>query len=262
MSAVEELGGAGPALARLPVPRLRRWPWFTAMLLGGAALLTFVPDVPAWAQWTGYESEPVSHGAAWVDTLRRALTCHGTHFGARHFALNALALAVLGLLVERRRRWCMVLTTALAALAIPFAVSLLEPDLNRYRGASGVASAWLVLVLLDRWRELRSPLTRTGISLCAGAFALKLGWEWVGGEALFAHSASAPFVVVPVAHVAGVAAALFVVVAERLTKHAILAWRRGPVEEPVHAYGLGEVPGGDSLESVGNLGPRKASGLL
>jgi len=96
-----------------------------------------------------YDRVAILHGELW-----RVITGHLTHLGWRHLLLNLLgAILVLGLFgaVFRPRIWC--LGGMLCALGISLTFLLLAPELDWYRGLSGVIHSLLVMGLIGAVRQ-------------------------------------------------------------------------------------------------------------
>jgi hypothetical protein len=100
-------------------------------------------------------------------------------------------------------------TVLLSALLIPAAVWLACPELETYRGLSGVDSALLTLLAVGLLRDGLRPGGRRAVAAASAAvllgFGAKLLYELASGAALFVDAGAAGFVPVPVAHAAGAA---------------------------------------------------------
>lgn len=142
-----------------------------------------------------YDQASVLGGELW-----RLGTCQLSHFGAGHLAWNLGAFALLGAATVRHSRRAFVWCVGLGLALIPAVVVARHPELEQFRGLSGVDSALFAYLT---WVAIaRSSGLRRGAALLAGAlFTAKVGWEAAQGTALFARDAS--FVVVPAAHAAG-----------------------------------------------------------
>lgn len=177
--------------------------WVSALLLGSPAL---VPALwPRAAGWLEYDRGRIAAGELW-----RGVTCHWTHWPGDHWPGDHLLwdLVVFVLLVALSWRFGRARTLgalASAAFLIPLALWLLAPELERYRGLSGLDSALFVLLAAGLIRrELVTGRRRTVALLGALllAFAAKVVLEAATGRALFVD-ASAAFVPVPLAHLVG-----------------------------------------------------------
>lgn len=131
----------------------------------------------------------------------RWLTGHFAHVSAAHLAWNAAAVALLGVALERggRARFAVLVLGAVAT--VDGAVAILAPEIDAYRGLSGIAvaasAALAVRLVLDR---PGAPVTL----LALAALGLKTGWDATGARA-FVDLSAAGARPVPVAHAAGAA---------------------------------------------------------
>jgi rhomboid family GlyGly-CTERM serine protease len=147
-----------------------RAPLFTLALLALSALAFLSPST----------FELTRHGIAQGE-LWRLLTGHLCHYSVYHFAVDAGTLLVLGAIVERHRgsrRWAVL--TGVSALAISLAFLWAEPQLDVYRGLSGIDCAAFAAVLALEMERHRGP----ALALAA-LFAAKLAFEQITGRFLF-----------------------------------------------------------------------------
>ncbi len=168
-----------------------------AAVLAATALVASAS--PAMSAWMEYDRAAVSAGQLW-----RLLTCHLAHFTPTHLGYDLFAFVVLtALSLGRAPRRAAIAITSAAAL-IPLASWVLLPNLQIYRGLSGLDSALYALFGLLLLREARADRDTTRM-LVAGAalaaFATKIGYELLSGAAVFAPSDV--FAPVPLAHVVG-----------------------------------------------------------
>ena len=133
-------------------------------------------------------------GAPW-----RLASAHLVHYSFQHWLMDALAFLVLALACGTRAPRRTLATLALAAPAISLAVLAFLPDLERYRGLSGLDSALFGLCLGLELRASRSPR----ILLAGALFLAKLAFELASGQALFVDGAALGFTPVPLAHALG-----------------------------------------------------------
>jgi rhomboid family GlyGly-CTERM serine protease len=151
-----------------------------------------LPALPAFALGDRLELDraAVARGEVW-----RLLTCHWTHWTPDHLLWDSLAFLVLAFLCEARvGRGRLLAAVAGSALAVSAAVWFL-PEIETYRGLSGIDSALFVLLAVSLMRE--RPLA----GLALAAFLGKSAWEVATGSTLFVDAAS--FVPVPLAHLVG-----------------------------------------------------------
>jgi rhomboid family GlyGly-CTERM serine protease len=155
-----------------------------------SALVLVLPGAPERLQ---LERGSLGHGELW-----RLVGGHLAHHSFEHWLLDALAFAGLALACERRAPGRTRLALAAAALAIPLAVLRLQPELETYRGLSGLVSALFGLVLALEGRD-----GARGARIAGGLFLLKLAYELATGRALFLDSRGLGFTPVPLAHALG-----------------------------------------------------------
>ena len=167
----------------------------------GAPLILSLPALlfHAVPQWFQYDRAAIAAGQGW-----RVLTCHWTHWSFDHLAWDVAAFVVLIGLGMRTNGRRVLLTLALAAVAIPLAVAIAMPGMQFYRGLSGLDSALFTVVAIPLMREEWSAGRRGAARLIAVvlvSFALKIVLEGLTGATLFADSSH--FVPVPLAHAVG-----------------------------------------------------------
>jgi rhomboid family GlyGly-CTERM serine protease len=173
-------------------------PWATA-LYGAAAVL-------AWAWPAAGAAAIYDRGAILAGQVWRGWTGHAVHLDTSHLLWNLAVFVFVGVWLERvaprmARRFLTLAPPAISGVLLAF-----EPDLARYAGLSGLATGLVVLLALDRlWAGGREPrwVWLTALALVAA----KMLAETATDGALFA-GLGAGVRVVPLAHVAGVAAAL------------------------------------------------------
>ena len=169
-----------------------------ALLLFMLAWLVFAS--PTAAASLEYDRAAIATGQVW-----RILTCHWTHWNLDHLIWDALTFVVLGAMCERASRaafaWCVVAS----AVVISGAVWVLLPDMEQYRGLSGIDCALFALLTAQMWRRAVDAgqwRTLALLVLLFVALAAKVGFEFVTGTNLFVAS-GADFVPVPLAHAVG-----------------------------------------------------------
>lgn len=148
-----------------------------------------------------YDRAAVLRGETW-----RLFTAPLVHFSFSHLFWDLLVFAAAGGVIERAayrgfRRVC-----ALAAL-LPGPLLLLSfPELARYGGLSGLATAAVVFLCLGKIREGRggSGIWATLLLLVG----LKIAVEFVTAVPVFASAAIPGFIPLPSVHLIGAAAAL------------------------------------------------------
>jgi membrane associated rhomboid family serine protease len=169
-------------------------PWITLALIVVAIAIGFVTPEPS----AGFDLLVLDHAQprAWP-----WLSAHFLHTDAAHLGWNVFALGCLGVLGERENpvRFVAAIVAGIAAVDVWFA--WIDTDLRFYCGLSGVLNTVLLIVLY----ALRGRIATRFLVGAAVLVALKVGWEWHSGVALFTQSRWPSAVG---AHVAGFVAAL------------------------------------------------------
>ena len=176
---------------------IRRLPLLTIALSLAALALWAIPGGAAAMQ---YDRAALGAGELW-----RSITGHWTHWSTDHLIWDLLVFAVFGALLENRSRRAFAAIVAGSALAISAAVWLGAPQLQFYRGLSGIDSAlfaaFFAQLLHDARRE-RSLLQAVVPALALLGFVGKSAYELATGATLFV-AASPAFAAVPLAHLVG-----------------------------------------------------------
>jgi rhomboid family GlyGly-CTERM serine protease len=186
------------------------WPWLTIAVAGVALAASIAPGGGGLLE---YDRAKACGGEAW-----RLLTGQLVHWSARMTAIDIAMVLVLGIAVERRSRRLAALVIAGGLAATALAVYLAGPEVERYRGISGVASSLFVAAAMAIAAE---PVRRGARGLAVLALALflsKLSLEALTGLALFAGPLPAGIEAAPAVHLAGGAAGALAFVVERIAK--------------------------------------------
>lgn len=178
-----------------------------------------------------------------ISDLWRFVASHWVHWSVEHLVWSAGAFLVLGFVCEQRSRCRFYATTLAAAVAIPVALRMFQPDLQYYGGLSGIDSALFGLIcaqdlcthvrnrlakpvvpaksVVPAWKSMALP-----IALLIG-FLAKIGYEFFTGAALFV-SHSDMMVPVPLAHLVGVAVGILI----GLDLQRIIFWEKDAFRVP------------------------------
>ena len=177
---------------------IARLPWLSAGLTAIAVGLAFCPGA---FDALVFDRDALAGGELW-----RLVTGHFVHWSTAHWMWDAGVFFALAAVCEVRGRLRLLGGVGFAAVFVSLGVALLEPGLDRYAGLSGIVcalSAWLVVDWLRaQWRAGARGAPWLAVGLGA-AFALKLGFEWTTGSAVFAGELAPGVVPVPLAHVLG-----------------------------------------------------------
>ncbi|HEY8665631.1 MAG TPA: rhombosortase [Tepidisphaeraceae bacterium] len=180
-----------------------RFPGVTMILCGTTATLWMLPLASFLLDYNR-PSIIASHQYA------RLLTCHLTHWSLNHLLWDVGALALLGSWCEWQMPRRFLLTLLTSAVAIPAAIFWLLPDMEFYRGLSGIDSALfglLVTTLVATTIRRRRWLTAAALVAIAVLFVAKLAFEIIYGTSFFVNASPSQnalgFIPVPLAHAVG-----------------------------------------------------------
>jgi rhomboid family GlyGly-CTERM serine protease len=165
-----------------------------------AAALYAIPGIAVRLQ---FDRHAIVNGEVW-----RLLTGHLVHWSADQLFWDTLAFGFLGWLCEGEDRWnffrCVLLSGFLISLTLWFAA----PNMETYRGLSGIDSALFALAAIRIGREAlfegqQQRITFALTAIIAAGFASKIGYEFLTGATLFVDSTAGGMTPVPLAHVIG-----------------------------------------------------------
>lgn len=177
-----------------------RLPLLSCLLVGGSLLVTLCPFLP---EALVYDRQAVLGGEWW-----RLFTAPLIHFSVSHLMWNLLVFGVAGWAVEQAGYRGFWLVCALAC-GLPGPLYLLAaPELARYGGFSGVATAAVVFFCACSLSKL--PKNRPIWLAILVLTAVKIAVEAVWGASVFAQADSVTFRVLPSAHVVGYLGAIAV----------------------------------------------------
>ncbi len=175
-------------------PVVMRMPWWTLGLAATALLAQWLPGA---AELVAYDREAVLQGQLW-----RIVSGHLVHFSSMHLLNNLVVLLPAAWLVETRYRPDVAPLLVGSSLAIGVALLIGEPHIIEFRGASGVAFAFVVYVCLRGLHE-----QRRWRMVCLALLAIvvaKFGAD-AGGWHLRQWQAHEGFVPLLLSHVVGAA---------------------------------------------------------
>ncbi|UCF33685.1 MAG: rhombosortase [Phycisphaerales bacterium] len=174
----------------------RRLPGVSLTLALAAILVFLCPRLTGMLQ---YDRAAVLSGEGW-----RLVTCQWTHWNFSHVVWDVMMFFTLGVLCEQLRRGAFVACVAASALLIPLLSAVALPQMQYYRGLSGLDSALFVLlaVQLIRMNRSRDRVVFATAAAGLGAFVLKTLYECATGSIIFVQPEFV-FTPVPLAHVIG-----------------------------------------------------------
>lgn len=132
------------------------------------------------------------------------LSCHLTHWSWEHLFWDLGMFAVVGRLCEKATPRAYYVALLSSGLCIPAGVMLSNPEIDVYRGLSGIDTALFALLasraMLRGWaRSERSSVVTFGCLL--GLLWCKIGFEFYSGSVLFVQQPN--FLPLPMAHAVG-----------------------------------------------------------
>lgn len=175
------------------------FPVITVLVAAGSLALFLLPDV---AHWLIYDRNRVLAGEAW-----RLITGHAVHFSKSHALYNVVLFSVAGISLERRNGLRFAWLIGLTALVGSLYFLIFMPEMARYGGLSGVASAAVVYLCLQEMRQ--GGFVRAVWATILLLFLAKVGYEILIGQTVFATPDATPFEVVPTIHIIGAVVAGF-----------------------------------------------------
>ncbi len=137
-------------------------------------------------------------------SLLQLVGCHLLHWTSEHLFWDLAMFIILGIICERWLPRTFALTLATCAVAIPLFVMWVHPEIDVYRGLSGLDTAVFSLLVTTLW--LRSMSERDLIQSILLALLLLALWgkiavEFQTGRVLFVQQVN--FEPLPVAHAVG-----------------------------------------------------------
>ncbi len=200
------------------------FPWASIVVV---VLVLVLAAMPALAPVLLYDRLALVRGELW-----RLWTGHFVHFGASHLLWNVVVFAIASIWVERLAPRRARLLLLVAPMAIGIALYGLDPALGFYGGLSGLTAAMLAFLAFTQLAggatdaksaaSVSDPRPSAGESGPTPAAAdrwfwravlvlilVKIAAEFAVGMPLFARFASEGIQPVPLAHLAGVLAAVY-----------------------------------------------------
>jgi rhomboid family GlyGly-CTERM serine protease len=160
------------------------------LIMGLSALL--IAALPALGNLLQLDRAALAAGDLW-----RLATCHLTHWNVEHLIWDLLMFIVLGAACELRNPQRMRCCVATAAAAVTVLVLLCFPEIETYRGLSGIDTALFVLlaveIVRDALRDGNRLLTLAAGGLLVG-FMAKTIYEATTRQTIFVDQAAAGFV--------------------------------------------------------------------
>jgi rhomboid family GlyGly-CTERM serine protease len=150
-----------------------------------------------------YDRVAVSGGEYW-----RLFTGHLVHFSPSHLLANTAAFSAAGWVIERRGYPAFALLLVVSAFCIGAALLMWQPHMRYYGGLSGMVHAALFYLAL--WEATGQGPWRNAARILALGLVTKAMVELFSGVGLLTRFGTEAFVLVPLSHAIGLAAALLV----------------------------------------------------
>ena len=180
----------------------RRSSWVVSLLLVAFALA--LQAIPGAAEALEYNRTAVEAGEVW-----RIATSQFVHYPGDHLLWDLGMFALLAPLLEGRRRALLALTVGVTAILVPASLWVGQPQVETFRGLSGVDTAIFGALCVLLFQEMRAHRDRGGLALLAvqvTAFGCKLAYEHITGRCFLVHNEG--WSPVTSAHLVGIAVGL------------------------------------------------------
>lgn len=180
-----------------PHKPINNFPLFSLLLGAVAAVIFFTGDMSNTLQ---YDRQAIAAGEFW-----RLITGHWSHWSFYHFLWCTVVFIALGGICELFCRKAFLATIFVSSLLIPVLTWFTAPELELYRGLSGLGSS--LFVFGTTWMARQKYLCRDWpgfimASAAGAAFTAKIIYEFLAGRAVFVNTAEL-FVPTPLVHLVG-----------------------------------------------------------
>ena len=186
-----------------------------AMAVANLGLFPAAPDAfGRWIHWLQFDRQAIAQGELW-----RLVTGNLVHWSVEHFLLDCGVFFVVGWLYERHlgRSYAWILLAS--GLAVGCGIFVFLPEMEIYRGLSGVDSGqFAAAVGIEFHLARRQPRRWVWVAPAAAIFVLKILYECASGQMFFGTESLGNIgLPTPLAHAAGALAAAIVLAAPYAT---------------------------------------------
>lgn len=178
---------------------MSRRPPFVALAVVFPALALHL--TPPTADALAFDREAILGGEFW-----RLFTGNWIHWSFSHLFWNVALIAAVGIPLERDARRQLTLAIVGGTLLIGPTLFVLEPEMARYAGLSGLAAAGLTTLIIRNLSSGKEP--RALWAAAALLLGAKIAVELVDPTPMLAGAGSSTFQSVPLAHLVGVLAGI------------------------------------------------------
>jgi rhomboid family GlyGly-CTERM serine protease len=136
--------------------------------------------------------------------ILQVLGCHLLHWSKEHLLWDLGMFAILGIVCERSYPKTFAMTLLACALVIPLCILFTNPDIDIYRGLSGIDTGLFALLATTILLRGLDEKDRTSAGVFGSLLILlwcKIGFEFYSGQVLFVQRVD--FEPLPIAHAVG-----------------------------------------------------------
>ena len=126
--------------------QIKSLPWWTITI--GAVVLLLHFTLPSLGQKMQMDRTSVCEGALW-----QLISGHFVHWNAEHLFADLAVFAGIGYFIEKQSSLRFITLFLLSALSISLAVLISQPEIQIYRGLSGIDMALAAYWTLDNLRQ-------------------------------------------------------------------------------------------------------------
>ena len=178
---------------------IAKLPWLTCAIGAVVLLIQFV--LPEGAIALQMDRHSVLQGAIW-----QMITGHLTHWNNEHLWADLAVFAGIGSLIEQKSRLSLAMLFLVSAVAIALTVFLARPDIQTYRGLSGIDMALAAFWAIHALFQARNTSNHLEIGIWALALIGILSKpviEIILGHPIFVQDLGSGVVGMPVPHIVG-----------------------------------------------------------
>ena len=172
-------------------------PWGSLLLTFFVIIIWLFPEMTLLMQ---FDRTQISEGQIW-----RILSGHFTHWSTNHLFWDLLVFVILGSICEKINKKNYFACLILSTICISMGVLAFLPDMELYRGLSGIDSALFVLLMVEILKRKYKEKSFVWVFFIIFGFLCFIGkllFEIISGSTIFVES-SGVMVPVPLAHLIG-----------------------------------------------------------
>ena len=169
--------------------------------LGLAFFTALIAAIPGCPEFLQFDTLAVANGEVW-----RIITGHFCHWNLDHLFWDLSMFLLLGIMLEREERTRILLCLGFCFASIIPAIAIFSPEIQTYRGLSGIDSGLFVLLMTLMSKEAQKSKQYLWSTCCLlGILALmgKTLYEMKTGATLFVDHEAAGMIPIPLSHLLG-----------------------------------------------------------